>query len=374
MRCKECGEFAQEPTLRYCENCGAKMPPVPPGTPLRRPAAGGSARTTGSTRSTGTARAMPARDESEDTDPRLRAVHAEDADEHTDPGRSASPPYDGPAWLAHVPGHSPSVAGVGLLAVGLVLSILPFFAGAGPFWSLVVFAGGWLVVARELRVAGQPHPLVDWVPPSLLRPEVPALYAAVTVGVAIRMIGIGITPLLWLGGAGLLAYDQYRKVYVGDEGVGRYFEPRQLTRGMAPVALAGVALCLMTLFLTWVPGTRSSVSGPVPQGPAELRVVDVPRSATDSVYSIFDDTYDKGWDQSLSLTVELLLLAVLGLLALRPEVPRPRWLRFAPLGVVGLGLVWTVAMGGLLLGPVLFVVGLAAVAFGSMYDVFLRRQ
>jgi hypothetical protein len=116
------------------------------------------------------------------------------------------------------------------------------------------------------------------------------------------------------------------------------------------------------------------VSGPVPQGPAELRVVEVPRSATDSVYSIFEDTYDKGWDQSLSLTVEMLLLAVLGLMALRPEVPRPQWLRFAPLGVVGLGLVWTVAMGGLLLGPVLFVVGLAAVAFGSMYDVFLRRQ
>jgi hypothetical protein len=369
MRCKECGESAQEPTLRYCENCGAKMPPPPPGTPLRRPPPGGAVRSTGSSRSTGTARAMPARDESEDTDPGLRAVHAEDADEHTDPGRPASPPYGGPAWLAHVPGHSPSVAGVGLLAVGLVLSILPFFAGVGPFWSLVVFAGGWLVVARELRAAGEQHPLVDWVPPSLLRPEVPAVYAAVTVGLAIRMLGIGLTPLLWLGGAGLLAYDQYGKVYVGPEGVGRYFEPRQLLRGMAPVALAGVVLCLLALFLTWesATGSRYSGSGPVPQGPPELRVVDVPRPSSDSVYSMFDDSYDKGWDQTFAVTLELLLLAVLGLMALRPEVPRPEWLRFAPIGVVVFGLLWTVVQGGLLLGPMLFVVGLAALGFGSMY-------
>jgi hypothetical protein len=268
------------------------------------------------------------------------------------------------------------VAGVGLLGVGLVLSILPFFAGVGPFWSLVVFAGGWLVVARELHAAGEPHPLVDWVPPSLLRPEVPAVYAAVAVGLAIRMFGIGLTPLLWLGGAGLLAWDQHRKVYVGAEGVGRYFEPRQLLRGMAPVALGGVVLCLMALFLTWVPATptRSSSSGPVPQAPPELRVVDTTRPSSDSVYSLFDDAYDKGWDQTLSVTLEMLLLAVLGLMALRPELPRPEWLRFAPLGVVALGLVWTLVQGGLLLGPMLFVVGLAAVAFGSAYGAFVRAE
>ncbi|HEX8818649.1 MAG TPA: hypothetical protein VF794_01885 [Archangium sp.] len=369
MRCKECGEIAQELTLRYCENCGAKMPTPPPGTPLRRPPPGGVVRTTGSMRSTtGTARALPVRDE--DTDPGLRAVHAQDVDEHTDPGRPMSPPYDGPAWLARVPGHSPSVAGVGLLALGLVLSIL--FAGVGPFWSLVVFAGGWMVVAREMLAAGEKHPLVDWVPAALLRPVVPALYTAVTVGLAIRMLGIGLTPLLWLGGAGLLAYDQYGKVYAGPEGIGRYFEPRQLLRGTAPVALGGVALCLTALFLTWVPvtGSRYGSSAPVPRAPPELRVVDAPRSSSDSVYSMFDESYDKGWDQAFSVTMEMLLLAVLGLMALHPEVPRPEWLRFAPIGVVVLGLVWTLVQGGLLLGPLLFLAGLAAVGFASVYRAF----
>ncbi len=375
MRCKECGEPAQDRNLRYCENCGAKMPTPPPGT-VRRTSPGVVApQTTGRARSTA-ARAAPIRDEAEDTDPRLRAVHPEDVDEHTDPGRSASPPYDGPAWLAHVPGHSPSVAGVGLLVVGLVLSILPFFAGVGPFWSLVVFAGGWLVTAREMRAAGEQHPLVDWVPPALLHPAVPAAYAAVAAALAIRMLGIGLTPLLWLGGAGLLGYDQYRKVYVGAEGVGRFFEPRQLLRGMAPVALGGVALCLVALFLTWAPvgGTRYSGSGPVPAGPPQLRVVDAPRPSSDSVYSFFDASYDTGWDLSFSITLEMLLLAVLGFMALRPEIPRPEWTRFAPIGVVVLGIVWTLVNGGLTLGPLLFLTGLAAVGFATVHRAFTRAE
>ncbi len=375
MRCKECGEPAQDRNLRYCENCGAKMPTPPPGA-VRRTSAGTVApQTTGRTRGTGAVRAVPARDEAEDTDPGLRAVHPGDAEEHTDPGRAASPPYDGPAWLAHVPGHSPSVAGVGLLAVGLVLSILPFFAGVGPFWSLVVFAGGWLVTAREMRAAGEQHPLVDWVPPALLQPVVPAVYAAVTAALAIRMLGIGITPLLWLGGAGLLCHDQYPKVYAGAEGFGRFFEPRQLLRGMAPVALGGVALCLVALFFTWAPvtGSRFSGSAPVPQAPPQLRVVDAPRPATDSVYDFFAES-DAGWDVAFSITLEMLLLAVLAFIALRPEIPRPDWMRFAPIGVVVLGIIWTLVFGGLQLGPLLFLTGLAAVGFASVYRAFTRAE
>ncbi|HYO72268.1 MAG TPA: hypothetical protein VEU33_39970 [Archangium sp.] len=364
MRCKQCGEGARDETLRYCENCGAKMPPPPPPGTIRRTSASVSAlATTGRTRNTAAARAIvPSPEEAEDTDPGL----------HT-PGRPKAPPYDGPVWLAHVPGHSPSVAGVGLLGVALVLSILPFFAGVGPFWSLVVVSGGWLVAARELRDAGERHPLVDWVPDSLMRPVVPALFAVVVAALAIRMLGIGVTPLLWLGGAALLGYDQYRKVYVGQHGWSRLFEPRVLLRGLAPVALGGVALCLLSLFLTWVPAMTTRSSGPVPQAPPELHVVDAPTPSEDFVYGLIEESYDKGWDQSFSVAMELLLLGVLGLMALRPEVPRPDWLRFAPIGVVVLGLVWTLVHGGLLLGPVLFLVGLAATGFASVYGAFARE-
>ncbi|MFY0522083.1 hypothetical protein ACN28I_02365 [Archangium gephyra] len=359
MRCKECGEGARDETLRYCENCGAKMPPPPPPGAIRRTTTGVGAVTTGRTRSTAAARAIPARDEAEDTDPGLHAAALPKA-----------PPYDGPVWLAHVPGHSPSVVGVGLLALALVLFI---FGGVGSFWSLVVVIGGWLVTARELREAGQRHALVDWVPDSLLQPAVPALFSVVVAALALRMLGLGVTPMLWLGGAALLGYDQYRKVYAGPKGWSRLFEPRALLRGTAPVALVGVALCLLSLFLTWVPTGTTRSAGPVPLAPAELRVVDAPIPSDDFLYNLTEESYDKGWDQSFSVAMELLLLGVLGLMALRPEVPRPEWLRFAPIGVVALGLVWTLVNGGLLLGPVLFLVGLAAMGFAAVYGAFTRE-
>lgn len=371
MQCKECGEIARELTLRYCENCGAKMPPPPP-PGSRRTGTRAAIQTSGRARGTGTVRALPASNEAEDTDPGLRPVRAEAEDVRTDPGRPAALPYDGPVWLAKVPGHSASVVGVALLAMALVLSLL--FQGVGPFWSLVTFAGGWLVTAREVGAAGQRHPLVDWVPESLRSPLVPALYAVVVAGLAVRMLGFGFTPLLWLGGAVLLGTDQYRKVFAGEDGWSRLFEPRRLLRGLGPVALGGVALCLAALFLTWLPGQAPKGStGPVPAGPPELHVVDAPRPSDDVVYSWFDESYDKGWDQPFSVAVELLLVAMLGLMALRPEVPRPDWLRFTPIGVVVLGLVWTLVHGGLSLGPLLFLAGLAATGFAAVYGAFSRE-
>ncbi|WP_375773128.1 hypothetical protein NR798_20300 [Archangium gephyra] len=358
MHCKECGEGARDETLRYCENCGAKMPPPPPPGAIRRTTTGVGAVTSGRTRSTAAARAIPApaSDEAEDTDPGLHSPKA--------------PPYEGPAWLAHVPGHSPSVVGVGLLALALVLFI---FGSVGSFWSLVVVVGGWVVTAREMREAGQKHALVDWVPDTLLHPAVPALFAVVVAALALRMLGIGLTSMLWLGGAVLLGVDQYRKVYAGPDGWSRLFELRALLRGTAPVALAGVALCLLSLFLTWVPVGTTRSAGPVPMAPPELHVVDAPTPSDDFVYSLIGESEDKGWDQTFSVGMELLLLGVLGLMALRPEVPRPDWLRLAPIGVVVLGLVWTLVQGGLLLGPVLFLVGLAAMGFAAVYGAFTRE-
>jgi hypothetical protein len=358
MRCKECGEGARDETLRYCENCGAKMPPPPPPGTIRRTSTGVGALTTGRARSTAAAvRDIPARDEAEDTDPGLHAL-------------PKAPPYDGPVWLEHVPGHSPSVAGVGLLAVALVLSI---FGGVGSFWSLVVVMGGWWVTAREMREAGQRHALVDWVPDTLVHPAVPALFTVVVAALALRMLGVGLTSMLWLAAAALLAYDQYRKVYAGPKGWSRLFEPRALLRGTAPMALGGVALCLLALFLTWVPTGTTRSAGPVPLAPPELHVVDAPTPSEDFIYGLIAESYDKGWDQSFSVTLELLLLGVLALMALRPEVPRPDWLRFAPIGVVLLGLVWTLVNGGLLLGPVLFLAGLAATGFAAVYGAFNRE-
>src|SRR6218665_391977 len=371
MQCKECGEVAKDNTLRYCENCGAKMPPLPPGTPRKtgvRPAIP----TTGRPRAY-----VPARDAlpDDDTEEQSRSPHfvpSSAQDEHTDPGISATPPYDGPAWLAHVAAHSPTVLGLGLLALAMFLAILPFFSGVGPFWSLVVLAGGWVVAARELREAQVRHPLVDWVPESLLQPAVPALFAVLVAALALRMVSLGFTPLLWLGGAGLVGYDQYRKVYAGEQGWSRLFVPRQLLSGLSLVALGGVALCVLSLFLTWVPARSPARHATAAAGPPELRMMDPVPASSDYSFQLPDNA---GWDQPMAVTMELLLLAVLGLMALHPEVYRPDWLPFAPLGVVALGIAWAVfclVTLGFSVGPVLFLVGLVAVGVVSGREAFAR--
>lgn len=362
MRCPECGE-ASDARLKYCENCGAKMPVSPQATGPR-PAVRPSRPNRGAEEPAYAAEIL------EEVEARSRPYAVGDAppldpEDKTDPGLSR-PPYDGPKWLEHVPAHSPTVAGVGLLGAALVLSILPFFSGAGVPGSLLALVAGAVLVARELREAGQAPDFTERVPEALLRPEAAALSTVVLAAVAVRMLGFGLTPLLWVAGVGLVGYDQWRKGLAGEDGVGRYFEPRRLLLMPRLVALAGVAVCLLSLFAPWAT-VRSELAGlpgnaPVPAGPPELRVVRTVRPSDDVLYSRGGDaTLLSGWDMPASVVAELALLVVLALLALRPEVERPSWARFVPAGAVGLCLVWVALNLRLVPGPFGFLVGLGAV-------------
>ncbi|QSQ26987.1 zinc ribbon domain-containing protein [Pyxidicoccus parkwayensis] len=363
MRCPECGE-ASDARLKYCEHCGAKMPERPQATGARpavrpqRPSRAASE----------PAYAKEILDEVEEHS-RPYAVNEEapelPPEDQTDPGRSR-PPYDGPKWLEHVPAHSPTVAGVGLLALALVLSVLPFFADAGVPGSLLALVAGAVLVARELREAGQAHDFTERVPEVLLRPESAAAAMAVLAAIAVRMLGFGLMPLLWLSGVGLIAWDQWPKVVAREDGVAPYFEPRRLLRMPRVVALGGAALCLLCLFAPWAT-VRSELgplpgNAPVPQGPPELRVVHTVRPSDDVLYARgADATLMSGWDLPGAVLVELALLVVLAMLALRPEVERPSWARFVPAGAVGFCLLWVVLNMRLMLGPIAFIVGLGAV-------------
>ena len=377
MQCTECGESARDTSLRYCENCGAKMPLPPPGT-----------------RGTGTRRALtsagrpsvaptappaPARRlyDDDDTEEQSASPHAARfaaaRDEPTDPGltaRPVAPAYDGPPWLAHVPGHSPTLLGLGLVGLALFLSILPFFSGVGVLWTLLVLGGGGLLAVRELRAAGLTHPAWDWVPGAWLGPLLPALVSVLLVALAVRMLSLGITPLLWLAGAGLVAHDQYRKVYVGEQGLGRFFAPRQLVQGLNVVALVGVGVCLLSLFLTWTPHTptRRVVSS---GGPPQLRVIEPPPGTAS-----YELPNDAGWDQAPAVGMELLLLIALALLALHPDGVRQPWMRLAPVGVVAAGALWVLVSlltQGVAVGPFVFLGGLAALGFVSVRDALAAR-
>ncbi|WP_225411466.1 hypothetical protein [Stigmatella hybrida] len=337
-RCPECGEIAAEPKLRYCEQCGARMPEY------KIPTA-----------------ASP--------------VVAEDERTSVE---SLGPPYTGPLWLKHVPGHSPSVLGVFLLLAALGLSILPALAGLGPFWSFVMLAGGVLVVARELRATGEAHPLTSWIPASLHPPFVPAAYTALAVAFVLPLLELSPLPLLWMGGTALLAWDQWGKVFAGPEGCAQHFEPRALTRGPRLLALVGVGVCMLALFFTWLPAPRMPVSyvGPSSYGP--LRAQNAPQPATDVLYGGMPSALS-GHELPVASTVVVGLLGLLVLLMLRPEVERPEWLRFVPAGVTVIALTWALVNLRMEVGPIAFLVGVVPLGVVAVFlalgrDEFMTPQ
>ncbi|NVJ24399.1 zinc ribbon domain-containing protein [Myxococcus sp. AM011] len=386
MRCPECGE-ASNSRLRYCENCGAKMPEPPPGVTGSRPTLRARRSMEEPSYAADIIDEAEAHRQGVDYVPpapaaksksKVIATATADTAEDTDPGQTG-PKYDGPRWLASVPAHSQSVVGLAVLAFALALSILPAFDGVGVVGTLLALVGGVLLVARELRLAGEASSVTKLLPAVLYRPEVPAAYAALLTALAVRMLGLGFTPGLWLLGAGLVVHDQYRKVIAGPEGVlARYFDGRQLLVVPEVVALGGVALCVLTLFAPWatVSTMPEVANAPVPAGPPELHVIPSQRAADDVLYTAGAGiTTLSGWDLSGAVVVELLLLSLLGLLALRPEVSRPAWTRFAPAGVVGVGLLWALLHIRISPGPIIFVIGLGAVgvqAFRQLREAQLQ--
>ncbi len=366
MRCPACGEDSNS-RLRYCESCGAKLPEMPRAT-ASRPAP------------------RPSRPKRDAAEPSYAAEILEEVEDHeqrrpyavsdvpelppedkTDPGQSA-PAYDGPRWLAHVPGHSPSVLGVLLVAGAILLSLLNIGAWVSVPGLLLALVSGVALLARELRDAGESPGFTEKMPAVLMTPEAATAATGVFVALAFRSLSLGVTPLLWLAGAGLIAHDQYRKVIAGPQGVGRYFEPRQLLVMPELVGLGGVAVCLLALFAPWgtvkLGGDILPDNAPVPQGPPELRVIQTHRPTDDMLYSYGGGvTSVRGWDLPASVVIELALLAVLALLALRPEVERPSWTRYLPAGAVGLSLAFAALNMRLLPAPFAFVFGLGAVGF-----------
>ncbi|MFB1484787.1 zinc ribbon domain-containing protein [Corallococcus sp. RDP092CA] len=370
MQCPECGENAADVRLAYCENCGAKMParqlPPPRASSVRgsRPSRPASE----------PAYASEIMDEEEDGPPGRATAPSRGARAQPPPEElEDEEPYTGPRWLKDVPGHSQSVLGVGVVAFSLVLSILPFFPSVGVLGTLLTLVGCVAVVARELRRGGDAPGWVDSVPLVLMRPEVPAAFTLLLVALSVRLLsGFNLLFPLWAAGTALIAVEQYRLVIAEPDGVGRHFDLRSLLGFPRVLALAGVAVCVVALFLPWgkglADGSRVPDNAPVPGSvrgaPPELRVLPTTRPSDDSLYSAGGGVAARsGWDLPLSELPLLVLLSVLVLAALRPDVERPGLLRWAPVGAVSASLLWALAGVKLAVGPIAFLVGLGAVGF-----------
>jgi hypothetical protein len=285
--------------------------------------------------------------------------------------RAARPSYTGPKWLEFVPAHSPTVLVVILHLVALGISIIPGLAGVGPFWSFVMALGSVLVVAREYRSASEPNPFTDWMPQSIYPPAVPAVYAALAVGLSLPMLQFSPQPLLWVGGTVLVVHHQWDKVLAGEGGLAAIFEPRSLVRGHRVMALAGVTICLLALFFTWTAEIEPT-STLYLTAQERVRTLSMQRPAGDSVYGGTGAIRLSGIDLPVGSTVELGLLGILVLLMLRREVDRPEWLRFVPAGITVIALAWVLVNRGMKVGPIMFLVGLIPVGLIAVLQAIGR--
>lgn len=270
---------------------------------------------------------------------------------------------EGVVVLDRVPGRSVSLLGLGIMAGAIVLSLLPGFSGIGPVWSVLMLAGGAVVAVDELRDAGHPLPGVR-LPGPLTHPLVPPVFAAMVAVHAFHLLRVGIVPLLWLGAAFLLCWDQFRKTLLAPEGFGRHFDFHRAWHGYRRYVVLGAGLCLLSLFLTW--GESSGWLGGGYdynyryQGGGEYGY-QYDYNPAKYYYPGFSLS---GRNQSLALLAEAALFALLVWAAYRGAGEAARRADIVALGLAGfLTLWWLVNLEGTL-GVLVFLVGIAAVDFG----------
>jgi hypothetical protein len=168
-----------------------------------------------------------------------------------------------PRLRGRLPGRSLALLGAGFVALAILLSLLPFFVGIGPGWSLVMLAGSLLVGARELHAAGRPLP--DPVVRVARLAEHPWFLPAFTVLTfvqAILTLSFGIVPLLWLVAAVVLGYDQRRALasFVAEQGA-----PGAAEQRLGRWVLGGTLVCVAALFFSWGYGGGGYFRGGIQQ-------------------------------------------------------------------------------------------------------------
>lgn len=134
---------------------------------------------------------------------------------------------------------APSFGGLACVVCAVVLGWLPRFPGVGWFWSIVVLGMAAVLASHDGRKAQLPRNL------SALRP----VFAAVCATHALQQLAVGLVPLLWLIGAGLLVRDAWREAQTN--GALARLDFAALRGGYRAYIVPGALLCLMSLFFRW---------------------------------------------------------------------------------------------------------------------------
>ncbi|MCP3139740.1 zinc ribbon domain-containing protein [Pyxidicoccus xibeiensis] len=288
-------------------------------------------------------------------------------------GRAVQSLLEDPRLRERLPGGSLPLLGSGLVAAAVLLPGLPMLAGTiGLPWSVVMLAGSVLLGAREWRAAGRPvAPPLERVVHVASHAAFLPLFTGLTLTFAFLKLGYGLVPLLWLLGAVVLGYVQWR-VFRASSASAPELRPRPGAARFKRWVLAGAAACAVSLLFTWGVGldSRLSLGG---YGYERSTVHEVDQTGRSTGRSWDESNY--GWRSGISNTYHVYStsgrarvgapLAVMSLLALAllAAVPRARAALspLLPLALAGLLTLWGLLGLAMHLGPVLFLAGVLAI-------------
>ena len=336
MQCQRCGQLLPEPLPRFCPQCGQATAEQPQPLQSRMPdAANQAARMAG------------------DAAKAAQAAASQMA-------ASFVRTMNDPNVVNQIPGRSVSLAGLALMAAAIALTLTPWFSGIGLYWSVLMLAGGFAVAVQELRAAGMEQTWMRSLPKQLNHPLIPPVFAAFVAVHAFQLFNIDIIALIWLGAAVLLCYDQYRKAILAPDSFGRYFDFRLAWYGYRRYILLGAALCLLSLFFTWSEQPTRFMGG------WEYSYSSY-KGGYESSYNPIKYTF-WGWDlsgrsQGLAVFAESALLSLVAWSAFRGDGTVPRWFNYVAMGLAGFVTLWWLLHFELHFGPVLFLIGAAAIDF-----------
>jgi hypothetical protein len=160
---------------------------------------------------------------------------------------------DDPRLRSRLPGESLTMLGLGLVALALLLSLVPFVAGIGRIGSSVMLLAGVLVALNEWRGVNPPGtlpPSLENLPEETQHPGISQAFAALVCTHALLMMGFGLVSILWLLAAIVLGFDQGRRFFAFTEE--DELEAGPFRQGMESWVVVGASVCTFSLLLAWV--------------------------------------------------------------------------------------------------------------------------